>query len=250
MGFLIGVDVGSQSVKAWCSTTRGGVVRCTTPPAAAAPASGWAEQTRGTGSALATAVRAPRAGRRPGQDRTLGLACQVDGVVAVDARHRPLRPDHLAGSPRAAADGRAGDRRRRRAVVRLTGLNPDASHSGPKVMWLRDNEPDVYARTGGWPGRRLPRRLAHRRARPGSCQCVVDPALRPRAARLVEARRGGRSRPAPCSADRVRACVVGTLRPEPRETRPSGPAASWSAPATTTAPLSAPGPSVPGSSST
>lgn len=154
MGFLIGVDVGSQSVKA-CVLDDEGRRRALhdAPCRLHHPASGWAEQDpQDWLAALATAVRGAcaQAGVTGGDAVTLGLACQVDGVVAADERHQALRPaiiwmDRRAGRETAALASAAGDER----LHQLTGLNPDSSHSGPKAMWLRDHEPDVY-RSARW----------------------------------------------------------------------------------------------------
>jgi len=144
MGFLIGVDVGSQSVKA-CVLDDQGQRRALhdAPCGLSHPASGWAEQDpQDWLTALAAAVRGAcaQAGVTAQDAVTLGLACQVDGMVAVDERHRALRPgiiwmDRRAGRETAALAAAAGDER----LHRLTGLNPDSSHSGPKAMWLRDH---------------------------------------------------------------------------------------------------------------
>ena len=97
----------------------------------------------------------------------LGLACQVDGLVALDARLRPVRPaiiwlDRRATDQSAALADAVGEPE----LVGRTGLNPDASHVAPKAMWLRDVEPgqlrrDALAGLGG----RAHERLADRRGR-------------------------------------------------------------------------------------
>jgi xylulokinase len=154
MAFLIGVDVGSQSVKACVLDDQGRRLALHDAPCSLHhPASGWAEQDpQDWLTALAAAVRGACAQAGvTGQDAvTLGLASQVDGMVAVDEHHRALRPgiiwmDRRAGRETAALATAAGDER----LHRLTGLNPDSSHSGPKAMWLRDHEPDVY-RSARW----------------------------------------------------------------------------------------------------
>ena len=78
----------------------------------------------------------------------LGLACQVDGLVALDAQLRPLRPA-IIWLDRRATDQSARSRRpsASRSWSGRTGLNPDASHIAPKAMWLRDVEPEHYAAT-------------------------------------------------------------------------------------------------------
>jgi xylulokinase len=152
MGFVIGIDVGSQSVKALVVGEDGAAVaQASAPCAMSHPASGWAEQDPADWeSALAGAVRQACANGdvAPEDVAMIGLACQVDGVIALDDRHRPLRPgiiwlDRRATAQSDALEAAAGAER----IIEITGCNPDASHSGPKAMWLRDEEPDVYART-------------------------------------------------------------------------------------------------------
>jgi xylulokinase len=154
MAFLIGVDVGSQSVKACVLDDEGRRHALHDAPCGLHhPASGWAEQDpRDWTRALAEAVRGAcaEAGVTARDAVTLGLASQVDGVVAADERHQALRPaiiwmDRRAGRETAALATAAGDEH----LHQLTGLNPDSSHSGPKAMWLRANEPDVY-RSARW----------------------------------------------------------------------------------------------------
>ncbi len=118
MAFLIGVDVGSQSVKA-CVLDDEGRRRALhdAPCSLHHPASGWAEQDpQDWTGALAAAVRGAceQAGVTARDTVTLGLACQVDGVVAARRASPGAAPGHHldgpAGRPR---DGRARRRRRR-----------------------------------------------------------------------------------------------------------------------------------------
>lgn len=151
MAFLIGLDVGSQSVKA-CVLDGGGkrLAVATAACELSFPASGWAEQDPGDWqNAIIATTRevCGTAGVSARDEVTLGLACQVDGLVAADAEHRPLRPaiiwmDRRASAQSAALARAAGTERLRR----VTGLNPDSSHSGPKTMWLAEHDPEVYGR--------------------------------------------------------------------------------------------------------
>ena len=224
MGFLIGVDVGSQSVKA-CVLDDDGRRRALhdAPCRLHHPASGWAEQDpQDWLTALAAAVRGACAQAGvTGQDAvTLGLACQVDGVVAVDEQYRALRPaiiwmDRRAGRETTALATAAGDER----LHRLTGLNPDSSHSGPKAMWLRDHEPDVYRRArwlasvsaylNGW----LTGETVHDHAN-ASSSLLYDLAQRDWSGELVAAA-GLEARHLPEIAPAH--AVIGQLRPEAAE---------------------------------
>ena len=151
MGHLIGVDVGSQSVKAVLCKPDGSVVATASSSCAMThPASGWSEQDpavwrRGIVDAVHTVVR--RAGVAPHEVSHLGMACQVDGVVAVDKQLQPLRNAIIWLDRRATAH--ADNLVAKLDVARIfeiSGLNPDASHIGPKIMWLREEEPDVYGK--------------------------------------------------------------------------------------------------------
>lgn len=156
MGFLIGLDVGSQSVKACVLNDAGErVAFASSPCALRVPTAGWAEQDpRDWQQALIAATRSAcsEAAISVADEVTIGLACQVDGVVAADADHQPLRPAIIWMDRRAAAQSAAlAERVGEQELRALTGLNPDSSHSGPKAMWLRDNEPDTY-RAARWLG--------------------------------------------------------------------------------------------------
>jgi xylulokinase len=156
VGYLIGADIGSQSVKAILLDPDGRELGsagqgCTMSH----PASGWAEQDPAQWQAgLAAAVRQLMAstGIRPAEVTHLGLASQVDGVVPVDSALRPLRPaiiwlDRRASEQAATLAGRVGTDR----IFATTGLVADASHIAPKLMWLRDHEPDTYGAAVSFP---------------------------------------------------------------------------------------------------
>lgn len=149
MGYLIGADIGSQSVKAILLDPDGREIgsagqACTMSH----PASGWAEQDPAHWRAgLAAVVRRllSETAVRAAEVTHLGLASQVDGVVAVDERIRPLRPaiiwlDRRASEQAAALASRLGTD----PIFATTGLNADASHIAPKLMWLREHEPDTF----------------------------------------------------------------------------------------------------------
>jgi xylulokinase len=146
---VIGCDVGSQGLKVVLLSLDGQLLG----EAGAAydvdyPRPTWAEQpAQAWLDALPRALAQLRAetGFVPEQVRALGLAAQVDGVVAIDAAGRPLRPaiiwmDRRAVSQCEAAAGRADPA----ALSRLSGLNLDATHVAPKIRWLAENEPAIY----------------------------------------------------------------------------------------------------------
>jgi xylulokinase len=156
MGYLIGADVGSQSVKAVLLDPEGRTVGSAGRACAMRhPASGWAEQDPDDWtSGLTYAIRRLLSchGVRPSEVSHLGLACQVDGLVAVDDGLRPIRSaiiwlDRRASDQAAALAGKLGAEH----IFGITGLNADASHIAPKLMWLREHESDTFARARAFP---------------------------------------------------------------------------------------------------
>ena len=152
--YAIGCDVGSQSLKGILLDPSGSVVA----QAAAAydveyPHPGWAQQDAlDWRSALASVIGHLRARARVDASEigVLGLASQVDGVVAVDADAEPLEPAIIWLDRRATAQTRAlGETIDADEIRRITGLNLDASHVGPKILWLRDSRPTTFERAAG-----------------------------------------------------------------------------------------------------
>ena len=115
MPYVIGVDVGSQSVKAVLLDPAGTCVQTAASPVRMShPAAGWAEQDPfGWEQAVADAVGLLMdGGPDPGEVAVLAFACQVDGVVAADGHEldpslprprghlAPARARHVARSVR------------------------------------------------------------------------------------------------------------------------------------------------------
>ncbi len=149
MRYVIGVDVGSQSIKAVLVDDSGSVTATAAAPLTMHHAgSGCAEQSPADWvSQLTSAVREVTA-RAHGDVEAIGLASQVDGVVPVDAKLSPLHDAIIWLDRRAVAQAtafveRAGDDE----LFASTGLNADASHGAPKMMWLREHQPHAWAQT-------------------------------------------------------------------------------------------------------
>jgi xylulokinase len=156
MSFALGVDVGSQSVKGVLLDDSGCLrAGASAPLSIAHPAPAWAEQEpRSWESALETVVGKLLHDARvaPSEVSVLCLACQVDGVVAVDAAGEPIGPAVIWLDRRAEAqadhlrDQVGADR-----LHQITGLVADPSHTGPKIAWIREELPDVFAAAVAFP---------------------------------------------------------------------------------------------------
>jgi xylulokinase len=156
VSFAIGIDVGSQSVKG-VLLDPDGVERGSASYALTMthPHGGWAEQDPGDferGIASVVAAVLTSTATRVDDVGALCLACQVDGVVPLSATGDALAPAIIWLDRRADLQVRAmADKIGRDRLFDITGLVPDASHSGPKVLWLRDNEPEVFAAAVAFP---------------------------------------------------------------------------------------------------
>ena len=149
MSLVLGVDVGSQSIKAVIVDEDGDVVSSGSAPLTMVHEhDGWADQDPYTYcTALRDAVRAATEGVQADRIVAMGLGSQVDGVVACDAGGAPLRPAIIWLDKRATEQcDRLVSKVGSDLLAERTGLVADASHSAPKMMWIRDHEPPVWQR--------------------------------------------------------------------------------------------------------
>lgn len=84
--------------------------------------------------------------------RAIGLTGQSPTIAPFDAQLHPLRrallyQDNRATEEAAEWTARLGGRE---AVHRRTGHDPAAFYIGPKLLWVRKHEPEVFARTAVW----------------------------------------------------------------------------------------------------
>ena len=141
---LVGLDVGTTGVKALAVSADGAVVATATESYdLSTPHPGWAEQDpedwwRASKAAL----------ERLGADEdAVGLSGQMHGLVCLDVEDRVLRPAILWNDQRTAtACAEIEERVGLERLVSLTGNRALTGFTAPKLLWLRDNEPDVYAR--------------------------------------------------------------------------------------------------------
>jgi len=152
MNYVIGCDIGSQSLKAILISADGKVCgEASTSYPIEYPQPTWAEQSAAKWvDALAQTVRAllARTGALPEEILALGLAAQVDGVVPIDRHGQPLHPAIIWMDRRAIAQCEvAGRRISSEAAFKITGLNLDPTHVAPKIRWLADHEPRLFGET-------------------------------------------------------------------------------------------------------
>jgi xylulokinase len=149
MDYVIGCDIGSQSLKAVLISAEGRICgEASVSYPIEYPQSTWAEQSAALWmDALVQAVRTllAQTNTPASQILALGLDAQVDGVVAVDEQGQPLYPAIIWMDRRAVAQCDAVGRQiSKEAVFKITGLNLDPSHVAPKIRWLADHEPRLF----------------------------------------------------------------------------------------------------------
>jgi xylulokinase len=148
---VIGCDVGSQGTNAALYSADGTLVDSAYEPYDVSfPAPGWAEQDPALwDEAIRRAVRRLVDGMEgpPGAVRAISFGSQLDGQVPVDSACRALRPCLIWMDRRAEAQARAvGALVSRERFYELSGANLDSSHGVFKVLWVRDEQPEVFAR--------------------------------------------------------------------------------------------------------
>ena len=138
----VGIDVGTTAVKAIAIDETGEVLdRAEESYGLSTPQPGWAEQDPDDW------VRATEAALARLDATSVGLSGQMHGLVALDADERPLRPAILWNDQRTAAECAEIERQLGlERLIELTGNRALTGFTSPKLLWLREHEPDVYSR--------------------------------------------------------------------------------------------------------
>jgi xylulokinase len=151
---LLGIDVGTFGSKGVLCTPHGEVVAVhSVEHGLAVPQPGWAEQDAdavwwGDVCRLTHALLS-QAGVTGEHVAAVGISALGPDLVALDAAGRPLRPAILYGvDTRATAETAVLEERYgAEALAELGGHFLNSQAVGPKILWLRRHEPEVFART-------------------------------------------------------------------------------------------------------
>ncbi|MFW5772046.1 MAG: xylulokinase [Phototrophicaceae bacterium] len=151
MAYLLGLDISTTGAKALIIDAQGAVVGShTTPQPISAPHPLWSEQNPADWWAGMTAsIQAVLAetGIDSGAIQAVGLTGQMHGLVLLDAAGKVLRPSILWNDQRTQAQcdemtEKIGFER----LIELTGNRALTGFTAPKILWVRQNEPEVYER--------------------------------------------------------------------------------------------------------
>ncbi len=149
--YLLGLDVSTTSAKALVVDAQGHVVTsASTPLELSTPHPLWSEQDprdwwEGIRASIVTALKQADLG---GEDiAAIGLTGQMHGLVLLDESGQVLRPAMLWNDQRTGAQcdtirARLG----KENLIQITGNDALTGFTAPKILWVQENEPQVYAR--------------------------------------------------------------------------------------------------------
>ncbi len=150
MGYVIGIDTSTTATKAILVDGEGAVIG-----SAAAeydyetPHPLWSEQDptlwlQATATAVGRALSS--AGVAGAEVEAVGLTGQMHGLVLLDERGEVLRPAILWNDQRSGAEC---DEMRavfgKTRLVEITGNDALTGFTAPKILWVRNHEPEVFA---------------------------------------------------------------------------------------------------------
>ena len=152
MPHLLGIDTGTSGTKT-CVCDEDGVVLATAMAEhpISSPKPGWSEQNpRDWWAATIAATRAVmrKAKLKPAEIGGIGLSGQMHGSVFLADGFEPLRPAILWNDQRtveqcAEIESKAGGRAK---LIELVANPALTGFTAPKILWVRQHEPRVYAK--------------------------------------------------------------------------------------------------------
>jgi xylulokinase len=149
--YFLGIDVSTTACKALLVDGQGAVIgTASTSQPVSTPHPLWSEQDphlwwQGTGRSIREVLQ--KTGISGDQIAAVGLTGQMHGLVLLDQRGEVLRPAILWNDQRTAPQcdeirSRLGFER----LVQVTGNDALTGFTAPKVLWVAENEPELYQR--------------------------------------------------------------------------------------------------------
>jgi xylulokinase len=155
MQALLGIDLGTTGVKAALFAADDGRILADAffDYPLYHPHPGWAEQNpaewwQATISAIRACLDAAKQqGVQPTDVRGVGLSGQMHGVVLLDERQNVLRPCIIWADQRSEVQCRwITERVGEEKLIEYVSNPALTGFSAPKLLWIRDNEPEIFAR--------------------------------------------------------------------------------------------------------
>ncbi|CAG5071646.1 Xylulose kinase [Dyadobacter sp. CECT 9623] len=152
--YFLGFDLGSSSVKACLIQADTGAVAASAffperEMTIDAPKPGFAEQQPENwwkNACLASQAVVRKAGIKPEEVAAIGISYQMHGLVVVDEQLNVLRPSIIWCDSRAVEVGNKAMEELGEEYVLPHLLNSPGNFTAAKLGWVKQNEPDVYAK--------------------------------------------------------------------------------------------------------
>jgi xylulokinase len=150
---LLGIDIGTSGTKTLVCDEKGTVLATAMAEhPISSPKPGWSEQEPDDwwqATCKATRAVLKNAKVKPSDIKGIGLSGQMHGSVFLADGDKALRPALLWNDQRTAKqcvqiESKAGGRE---ALIELVANPALTGFTAPKILWVRDNEPRVYAKT-------------------------------------------------------------------------------------------------------
>ena len=151
MSYFIGIDVSTTATKALLMDATGSIVSIgRSVYDFETPHPLWSEQSPHLwwdGAVYAIREVLAKASIDGGSVRGVGLTGQMHGLVLLDEAGKVLRPSILWNDQRTRAEcDEIRDIVGREALISTTGNDALTGFTAPKVLWVRNHEPEVYGR--------------------------------------------------------------------------------------------------------
>lgn len=151
MAFFLGIDISTTSSKALIIDEQGSVVAVASAPhTLQTPKPLWSEQDpQEWWQAVSTCIRAAleKAGIPGDKISAIGLTGQMHGLVLLDKRGDVLRPAILWNDQRTQDQCDEIHRRvGKNKFIQITGNVALTGFTAPKILWVKENEPEVFAK--------------------------------------------------------------------------------------------------------
>ncbi len=148
---LLGIDVSTTGAKALLINQQGEVVSsATTPLSLSTPKPLWSEQNpEDWWAGIANSIRqALEAAGAAGDDvLAVGLTGQMHGLVLLDDQGEVLRPAILWNDQRTGPQcDTIRERLGKEKLIQITGNDALTGFTAPKILWVQEEEPEVYAK--------------------------------------------------------------------------------------------------------
>lgn len=151
MTFLMGIDVSTTGVKALLLDEKGELrSSATTELQLSTPRPLWSEQNPvdwWNGAITSIQLALQEAGISGDQVAAIGLTGQMHGLTMLDEKGEVLRPAILWNDQRAGAQcNEIRERIGKTRLIQITGNDALTGFTAPKILWVRDHEPEVFAK--------------------------------------------------------------------------------------------------------